>query len=345
MFFSEMSYQIKRRENKLGKNWFEEKFTMNKFRFMFQILVVLFAASVYSEAAPQAFVSSGGNDANSCARSQPCRTFAVATAAVDAGGEIIVLDSGSYGAVTITKALSIIAPDGIYAGITAVNAIVVAAGANDTVVLRGLTLSGPNFGVNFDSGAALHIENCVINNFSRGVLFDAPGKLFVSDTIVQKNFVGIQIASANGIQASIERVRAINNTSLGVYVGGNSPIRLSVADSVLSGNTFDGLLMASGKATVTRTTAANNGRHGFALESGVATEAMFEDCAATGNGDTGFLSSGGANVVVRVSDSTATDNATGFKQLTYAVFQSYGNNRVRTNTANTSGSIQITGGN
>ena len=317
---------------------------MKKFGFMFQILVVLFFASVYSEAAPQAFVSALGNDANSCARSQPCRTFAVAAATVDAGGEVIVLDSGSYGAVTITKAVSLIAPGGIYAGITAPNAIIVAAGAGDTVVLRGLTLSGASFGVNFDSGAALHIENCVISNFSRGILFDAPGKLFVSDTTVQKNIVGIQLGAANTIQASIERVRAINNTSLGIYVGGVSPARISIIDSVLSGNTFDGFLMGNGRATVTRSTAANNGRHGFALESGVATEAMFEDCAATGNGDTGFLSSGGANVVARVSNSTATDNATGFKQLGYGVFYSYANNRVRTNTANTSGSIQITAG-
>lgn len=328
---------------------------MNKIGLTFRnfslICLTLAFTAIVSQAAPQAFVSSSGNDANSCARSQPCRTFAVAATVVDVGGEVIVLDSGSYGAVTITKALSIIAPDGIYAGITAPNAVIVAAGTSDTVVLRGLTLSGANFGINFDSGAALHVENCVINNFSRGILFDAPGKLFVSDATVQKNFIGIQIGTTNGtlltgaIQASIERVRAVNNSSIGIYAGNAPAARVSVTDGVLSGNTFDGFLMGSGRATVTRTTAANNGRHGFALESGVAVETMFEDCAATGNGDTGFLSSGGANVVVRVSDSTATDNATGFKQLSYAVFQSYGNNRVRTNNTNTSGSIQITGGN
>lgn len=327
---------------------------MNKIGFTFRIIVALFFISVcgavVSQAAPQAYVSTGGSDANPCARSQPCRTFAVAAAVVDAGGEVIVLDSGSYGAVTITKAVSIIAPDGIYAGITASNAVIVAAGANDTVVLRGLTLSGAIAGVNFDSGAALHIENCVINNFSRGVLFDAPGKLFVSDTIVQKNLIGIQIGTTNGIppsaaiQVSIERLRAINNTSIGIYVSGTSSARLSVTDSVMSGNIFDGFLMSSGRATITRSTAANNGRHGFALDSGVMTETMFEDCAATGNGDAGFLSSGGSSVVVRVSNSTATDNATGFKQIGYSVFLSYGNNRVRTNTLNTSGAIQPTGG-
>ena len=327
---------------------------MNKIGFTFQTLVIVcltlaFAATV-SRAAPQAFVSTSGNDANSCARSQPCRTFAVATTAVDAGGEVIVLDSGSYGAVTITKAVSIIAPAGIYAGITVANAITVAAGANDTIVLRGLTLSGAAVGINFDSGAALHIENCVISNFSRGILFDAPGRLFVSNTTVQKNAVGIQLGATNGIppsaamQASIERVRAVNNSSIGIFVSNVSGARISVIDSVMSGNTFDGFFMSSGRATVTRSTAANNGRHGFALESGAATETMFEDCAATSDGDTGFLIGGGAGVVVRVSNSTATDNATGFRQAGGGVFWSYGNNRVRTNNANTSGAIQLTGG-
>lgn len=331
---------------------------MNKIGFMFRILIAAFFASAFgaviSQAAPRAFVSTSGNDANSCGRNQPCRTFAAATAAVDAGGEVIVLDSGAYGAVTITKAVSIIAPAGIYAGInqTSGNAVTVVAGASDTVVLRGLTLNGAtgDSGIDFNSGAALLIENCVINNFFRGVHFDAAGKLFVSDTTVQKNFVGILIGTTTGappsaaIQVSIERVRAVNNTSIGISVSPTSAARISVTDSVMSGNTNDGFSMASGRATVTRSTAANNGRHGFALDSGTATETMFEDCAATGNGNAGFLSSGGASVVVRVSNSSATDNAVGFGQIGGGVFLSYGNNRVRTNTANTSGSIQPTAG-
>ena len=330
---------------------------MNKIGFKFQsliaVFVILVCSAFVSQAAPRAFVSTGGNDANSCGRNQPCRTFAAAVAAVDAGGEVIVLNSGAFGAVTITKAVSIIAPAGVHAAInqTSGNAITIAAGANDTVVLRGLTLNGTNnFGIDFDSGAALSIENCAINNFFRGILFDAPGKLFVSDTTVQKNFVGILIGTMTGvppsaaIQVSIERVRAVNNTSIGIFVSSTSAARISVSDSVMSGNNFDGFLMSSGRATVTRSTAANNGRHGFALDSGSPTETMFEDCAATGNGDTGFLSSGGASVALRVSNSTATDNAVGFGQVGGSVFLSYGNNRVQTNTANTSGSIQPTAG-
>jgi len=47
-----------------------------------------------------------------------CRGFARAITQTNAGGKVIVLDSARYGPVTITKSISLIAPAGIYAGIT-----------------------------------------------------------------------------------------------------------------------------------------------------------------------------------------------------------------------------------
>src|SRR4029077_7379886 len=89
------------------------------------------------------WVSSTGNDANACTRSAPCATFAGALTKTSAGGEIDVADANDYGPVTINKAVSIEAV-GVLATIqvTSGNAITVSAGANDTVVLRGLTLDG-----------------------------------------------------------------------------------------------------------------------------------------------------------------------------------------------------------
>ena len=89
------------------------------------------------------FVASNGADTNPCSLTQPCRAFAAALLQTNAGGEIIVLDSAGYGPVVIDKAVSIIAPAGIYAGVTATsgNGIVVnAPGA--AVVLRGLEING-----------------------------------------------------------------------------------------------------------------------------------------------------------------------------------------------------------
>src|ERR1700757_431036 len=69
--------------------------------------------------AQRVFVSAqAGDDANPCTVASPCRTFGKALSSVAAGGEIIALDSGGYGPVTITQAVSITVPMGIYAGIT-----------------------------------------------------------------------------------------------------------------------------------------------------------------------------------------------------------------------------------
>src|SRR5215470_6439033 len=119
------------------------------------------------------FVSSFGNDANDCNRLTPCRTFQVAHDKSLAAGEITVLDPGGYGAVTITKGISII-NDGVgEAGALVsggLNGITVNAGASDAVSLRGLTVKGIGFGggngIVFNSGATLTVENCAIRTLN-----------------------------------------------------------------------------------------------------------------------------------------------------------------------------------
>ena len=53
------------------------------------------------------FISVSGDDANNCRRATPCKTFAGALVKTNSGGEIDVLDSGGFGPVTITKAVTI----------------------------------------------------------------------------------------------------------------------------------------------------------------------------------------------------------------------------------------------
>src|SRR5215510_13487689 len=99
----------------------------------------------------RSFVSGLGNDANApnCSRTAPCRTFQVAHDSTLASGEISVLDPGSYGAVTITKSISII-NDGVgEAGALVsggLNGININAHENDRITLRGLTVKGIGFG-------------------------------------------------------------------------------------------------------------------------------------------------------------------------------------------------------
>src|SRR6266487_6492393 len=113
---------------------------MNKFRFTINALAIAiftFAfASMTQAQATRTWVSGVGDDANPCSRTAPCKTFAGAISKTAASGEINVLDPGGFGAVTITKSITI-RSDHIEAGVlvSGTNGIIVNAGANDTIVL------------------------------------------------------------------------------------------------------------------------------------------------------------------------------------------------------------------
>src|SRR5262249_59046911 len=57
--------------------------------------------------ATRTWVSGVGDDANPCSRTAPCKTFAGAISKTAAAGEIDCLDPGGFGAVTITKSITI----------------------------------------------------------------------------------------------------------------------------------------------------------------------------------------------------------------------------------------------
>src|SRR6185295_9394869 len=57
--------------------------------------------------ASRTWVSGVGDDANPCSRTAPCKTFAGAISKTALNGEINCLDPGGFGAVTITKSITI----------------------------------------------------------------------------------------------------------------------------------------------------------------------------------------------------------------------------------------------
>ena len=114
------------------------------------LALVLAGGTTLAEAqATRTWVSGVGDDANPCSRTAPCKTFAGAISKTAAGGEINVLDPGGFGGVTITKSISIVAEASRPAcWCRGTNAIIVNAGATDTVVLRGLDIDGLGTGLN-----------------------------------------------------------------------------------------------------------------------------------------------------------------------------------------------------
>src|ERR1700744_4109779 len=90
--------------------------------------------------ATRTWVSGVGDDANPCSRTAPCKTFAGAISKTAAAGEINCLDPGGFGAVTITKSISIVC-DFTEGGVLSAgtNGIVVN-GAGADVFLSGLDI-------------------------------------------------------------------------------------------------------------------------------------------------------------------------------------------------------------
>src|ERR1700751_4382182 len=112
-------------------------------------LTPMLASAPAHAQASRTWVSGVGDDANPCSRTAPCKTFAGAISKTAAGGEISVLDPGGYGAVTITKSITING-DGTLAGIlnSLTTGVIINAGANDVIVLRNISINGGSNGLN-----------------------------------------------------------------------------------------------------------------------------------------------------------------------------------------------------
>src|SRR5215469_13329840 len=132
--------------------------------------VVVGSTMMYAQAS-RTWVSGVRDDANPCSRTAPCKTFAGAISKTAAGGEIDALDPGGFGALTITKAITLDGGGGQVASVlvAGTNGIVVQAGANDVVIIRNLRINGISSGINgirFLSGLDLNVENCYIFGFT-----------------------------------------------------------------------------------------------------------------------------------------------------------------------------------
>lgn len=235
--------------------------------------LLLCAFPLAASALPQrTFVASNGVDTNPCSLTAPCRTFGAAVTAVADKGEVIVLDSAGYGAVTIAKSVSIVTPPGIYAGVSVFGtAGITVDGAGIIVAQRGLSITnqGGSDGIDFLQGASLHVENCVISGFTGGTGINVIAALSVThvlDTIVRDGQNGIIFAG--DLQGIVSHTRVERNASEGIYMLDNAVV--SIKDSVVTGSTynidvFPLTLFATPYVTVARTLVAG-GSYGIIAE-------------------------------------------------------------------------------
>jgi hypothetical protein len=232
------------------------------------LVFCLWSGSAQAQAS-RTWVSGVGDDANPCSRTAPCKTFAGAISKTAPGGEIDALDPGGFGAVTITKAITIDGGGGQVASVlvSGTNGIVVSAPATDVVTLRNIRINGIGSGLNgiqYLAGKAVIVQNCDIFGFTQNginVALGAAGKLVVTDTTVTNNTGdGIRVAtSAGAVLADINHVRAEMNTGVGFHIVGTTGsvgALIDHSDATLNGT---GVQAASATVLLGNSTVAANG--------------------------------------------------------------------------------------
>ena len=286
-------------------------------RTMKVLTVVLLWAGLAGAQASRTWVSGVGDDANPCSRTAPCKTFAGAISKTAAGGEIDALDPAGYGAVTITKAMTIDGGGGQVASVlvAGTNGIVVQAGPSDVVILRNLRINGisgsGNGGINgirWLSGKALTVENCDIFGFTTNGIDIAKadgGKAFIHNTVIQ---------NVGGSGLSVQSTTT--NTSVDVDTS-----RFDLAGSF-------GIIAGSfSRITVSRSVASGNGSAGFIASAGAGTAELNVTESTSSNNITGVQAGGGtAAVTVRISNVTLHDNLNGLVVGANGTLKSFGNN-------------------
>lgn len=244
------------------------------------VLILPFFGTAPARAqATRTWVSGVGDDANPCSRTAPCKTFAGSISKTSAGGEINCLDPGGFGALTITKAITISCEAGTAGVLVAgTNGITISAGTTDIVVLKGLDIEGLGTGlsgIQFLSGAALVVQNCFIRNFTGtpglGIAFDTStsATLNVVDTVVEHNGTisgggGIRIMPTNAsatATAFLERVTVTQNNVGVVSLGMGPTADMQVNASAITANLSVGAIASGAGAVVRigRSAIVNNG--------------------------------------------------------------------------------------
>jgi len=305
---------------------------------LFLLIVLLSLTVVVQAQATRTWVASsagGGDDANPCSRTAPCGTFAGAISKTHEGGEIDVIEPGSYGMVTITKAITIDGGTGAgWAGILAGNGsagiIVNVTSGNHVdkakVILRHLSINGAkqagnggDIGIHVIKVEELHIENVNIEDCnSQGVNIDgADGiRVYLNHVSLSHNMTGVRMNTAsgffataylddvsiqgsnNGVNAVANAIAIIRNSFFAENRGDVGAIKASSGCFIyLENNMFAGNLIAVSAAAGGTVNISNNSFYGNTTAlSGAGTIAT----ATNSNKFAGNSSDGATNATITV---------------------------------------------
>jgi len=272
--------------------------------------------------ATRTWVSGVGDDVNPCSRTAPCKTFAGAISKTAPGGEINCLDPAGFGAVTLTKSITIDCT-GTLGGILASSTTgVILNGAGIIVTLRGLEINGgpPNLpgvnGVRFLQGARLNVEDCTIYNFlgaapnGHGILVNNTSgnvRVYVRNSVIRNNGtavsgagIGLAPTGAGSVNLVLDNVaitgnfRGINVVATGTTAGNT----VSIRGGTIAHNTNDAINVATNANAVNLEIVGvtiNNNNQGV-ITSGTGSQTRISDSMITFNGQ-GVFAGGGATML------------------------------------------------
>ncbi|HEV2746741.1 MAG TPA: right-handed parallel beta-helix repeat-containing protein [Allosphingosinicella sp.] len=240
------------------------------------------AAPAYGQAT-RTWVSGVGDDANPCSRTAPCKTFAGAISKTATNGEINVIDPGGFGAVTITKSITI---DGYgpQSSILAVGTTgIIINGAGVVVTLRNLSInaaaSTAGSGIRILNADSVNIDNVRIANFTgtgsvgRGVSIEtstANVRVAIANSeLWNMGNVGIaSVPSAGNVVLDIDNVRVARGGSHGIHI--RNLTKATISRSVVTGHFTGGGLALDQSTAVANVNDSLFSNNQFGITSGLA---------------------------------------------------------------------------
>jgi hypothetical protein len=208
----------------------------------------------------RSFISNAGSDNNAsttgCAVTAPCRTLAGAYPATESGGEIVMMNPGGYGCVTITTPISIIGVDGSTSTTSNGACIVITVPGNGNVLIRNLEITGVNVpgtvGVQLNSGQLTLLDAhlkmlgtaVLVGNNSATAHADIIDGDIIGNTIgIESNGAGVNTCCSNPPYVGTKTLVRLNGGSM---INNTTALQMTNAATDTNGNcenTFWGFTM------------------------------------------------------------------------------------------------------
>jgi hypothetical protein len=281
--------------------------------------IFILTLSSLAQAQTRTWVSGVGDDLNPCSRTAPCKTYAGAISKTSKDGEISTLDPGGFGAVTITKSITINGGGGgagygsiLAAGTNGVTVnITDAADVRKTVRLNWLDINGASSGfdgIRFLAGSALIVENTNIDGFtSDGIeVLNNPQAVHNLNlrNVSIRNCVGNGVKITNtGTNATVMAFDNVMVTRSGNGLNAGNGSRGQISNSFF-GESPSGSGVVTSQSTSPTDIAVDNSSvvaNATGVNAGASTHIRIARCVITGNtnalGTSGLVDTGGNNTI------------------------------------------------